>query len=562
MGAEGFVIPVSGESGGTQVRHYRQILLWPLQLLPIREDAQIQRHWELLQKPGPNNPWHEVEDEFCADPGEFQERHYHEFISFLPHVQRFLYGEGGGGRGSPMRVFRRGDVHAVRVRAHPDSAPRVLKVKHIDLYFFYDIDVVLLNVEVHAQDLPLDEAQDLLFRFGRAYPGSWDADGRARNCLADLEWLGAGGEVLAKSDVNSREKFLSFVNRHRAAAVADHWAFLLKPLVLDASSDQGPIRYKQLEYYRMPAMGYLAVEDPAALTRNDFVRLGLLAGPGTDDRLPYAEGYLADFEQKYCYDRFWNTPPRPGDTRFLCVGNALVVVGDARSAPFTDDHTGVQAQFRHQHFLLFLIAHMQRAALLMFSKRLSDAVDGLEIHDPESVKRFKRIIRQNFEIFLRFNHRYWMHDLSDQVQLKALFQMCTQHLGSDGLYADVKEEILDMTQYLDSDSLRRQSNTVLRLTVVTTFGLIGTVVTGFLGMNLLAAAEAPLWHRALFFVAILVPTAWLTLYTIVKSKRLSDFLEALSDEQLSVGEKFGALADVWRRRRLLDEEIREQPHKP
>ena len=43
-----------------------------------------------------------------------------------------------------------------------------------------------------------------------------------------------------------------------------------------------------------------------------------------------------------------------------------------------------------------------------------------------------------------------------------------------------------MNTYLDADSLRRQANTVVRLTVVTIFGLMGTVTTGFLGMNLLA----------------------------------------------------------------------------
>ena len=26
------------------VRHFRQIVLWPLQLMPLRESAQIQRH--------------------------------------------------------------------------------------------------------------------------------------------------------------------------------------------------------------------------------------------------------------------------------------------------------------------------------------------------------------------------------------------------------------------------------------------------------------------------------------------------------------------------------------
>ena len=39
-----------------------------------------------------------------------------------------------------------------------------------------------------------------------------------------------------------------------------------------------------------------------------------------------------------------------------------------------------------------------------------------------------------------------------------------------------------------ADSLRRQANTVVRLTVVTILGLIGTITTGFLGMNLLAEA--------------------------------------------------------------------------
>jgi len=81
--------------------------------------------------------------------------------------------------------------------------------------------------------------------------------------------------------------------------------------------------------------------------------------------------------------------------------------------------------------------------------------------------------------------------------------------------------------------------------VVTTFGLIGTIVTGFLGMNLLAEAEEPLPLRVLYFLLVLAPTVCLTLYTIVKSKRLSDFLEALSDERLSSGRKLDALRKVW-----------------
>jgi hypothetical protein len=97
---------------------------------------------------------------------------------------------------------------------------------------------------------------------------------------------------------------------------------------------------------------------------------------------------------------------------------------------------------------------------------------------------------------------------------------------------------------------------VLRLTVVTTFGLIGTVVTGFLGMNLIAAAEQPPGLKLLYLLLVLVPTIGITFYTVARSKALSDFLEALSDERLSTSAKFRALLAVWRRTR------REPPQRP
>jgi Mg2+ and Co2+ transporter CorA len=215
---------------------------------------------------------------------------------------------------------------------------------------------------------------------------------------------------------------------------------------------------------------------------------------------------------------------------------------------FTNKETGVLSQFRHQYFLLFLIAHFHKAALLMLSDRLVDALNRLEVHNAETVKRFKREIRQNFEIFLRFTHRYWFHELSDQAQAKALFAMCSRHLGTDVLFAEVKDEIQEMSDYLDSDSLRRQANTVVRLTVVTTFGLVGTITTGFLGMNLIAAADSPVLERVLLFVLFFVPSMLFILYLIVRSKRLSDVLEALSDERLPDRAKLATLTDVWRTR--------------
>jgi Mg2+ and Co2+ transporter CorA len=207
------------------------------------------------------------------------------------------------------------------------------------------------------------------------------------------------------------------------------------------------------------------------------------------------------------------------------------------------------SHFRHQFFLLALIPHFHTAALLMLSDRLVTALNRLEIGNAEAVKQFKRAIRELLEVFLRFTHRYWFYEISDQAQARALFSMTREHLGTERVYTELREEIQDMSQYLDSDSLRRQANTVVRLTVVTTAGLIATISTGFLGMNLIDAAQDPLPDRLLFFALVFLPSALLTGFAIVKSKRLSDFLEALSDERLSQRDKLATLVAVWRKKR-------------
>ncbi len=547
---------MSTESNPVCVRQFRQILLWPLRLMPVRgSEGQHAKPWQILADMGDASPWREVVDEYAGDSGRFKERHYNEFVSFLPFVQRFLYGEGrsrtgaAASTGSPMRVFRRSDVRAVRAVLRPETAPITLDIAHVDLYFFLDLDLVLLNVEVSAADLALPQAQDLLYRFGRGYPAGWDAAGHAQNCLFGAEWLDSGGLVLARSDANQADAFMAHVSQHRAPRIAAHWAWLLQPLVSDHSEQTGKLRYRQIEYYRMPQLSYLALDQPRALTRNDFVRLGLVTGapePGKDSKLPYGEQHLCDFEQRYCYDRFWSEHGAAPNTRYVCSGHSLVVLGDANSPFFTSPERGVLAQFRHQHFLLFLIAHFQKAALLMYSDRLAEALKNLDIADAASVRRFKRTIRDSFAGFLRFTHRYWFHEVSEQAQVRALFRMCTSHLELDALYAEVKSRIAEMNHYLETDSLRRQANTVVRLTVVTIFGLIGTVTTGFLGMNLLAEADAPVSHKLGIFATVFVLTTALTVYTMAKSKRLSDFLDVLSDERTTVWQKCKALALVWK----------------
>ena len=536
------------------VKQFRQHFVWPLQLMAAGEGPGIRKHWEVLATPGPDNPWSEVADEITGDPKCFAERHYREFVAFLPYVQQFLYGErdGGGPRGygdSPMRVFRRRDVAGVRV-TFTDHAPILFAVAHIDLYFFYDMDVVILACELAAENLEIDLVHEALYRLGRGYPGGWTEDGAGLNCPERVEFLSASGAVLAASDYRNRDKFLAAVCERRAPRLSAHWEFLLKPLVQDASNEAGPLRYRLLEYYKMPVMAFLAMDDIRCLSRGDYIRLGLITGRGTPATLPFASPFLADFEQRYCYDRYYEEAPsgRWANVRFLCSGYAFVLVGDARAPVVVDPERGLLAQFRHEYFLVFLIAHLHKAALLMLSHRAVAAVRRLNIESDDSVRRFRRETRQSKEIFLRFTHRYWFHEVSDKMQTRELFQKLEDHLGTERLYAEVRDELEDMSNYLDSDALRRQSNTMIRLTVVTILGLILAAVTGFLGMNIISEADAGYAMKVLYFLGTLLAFIALVAYTLVISRRLSEFLDVLTDDRLPGKRKWKAFLRVWRKR--------------
>ncbi len=535
------------------VRHFREVLFWPVQLMPL---ANAQPHWELLAQGGAGNPWRRLKDRFQAGELDFEERHYKEFVAFLPYIQRFIYGESHSrvshdaadpAGGSAIKIFRRRGVDALRLVLREGDAPITLTVEHIELWFFDDINVAFLKVELSASDLSFADVCNLLYRFGRAYPTGWDEHGHGKHNAHRAEWLSADGAVLAASDTDNREKFLSYTREHRSPGIAAHWDFLLRPLVLDPSEETGILRYRQIEYHRMPLMAFLAVDDPRGVSRGDWLRLGLVATLHPDEALPSHDPDVDGFESRYCYDRFWTDTEAGPNTRFLCTGRAFIVVGDARADYFHDRTRGILAQFRHQYVLLFMIAHFHRAALLVFSDRMVDAVHDLDIRAAQSISRFRRRVYAGFEAFLRFTHRYWFHELSERSHVQALYRLCSEHLGNDGLYQEVKEELRDMSQYLDSNAQRQQSTTIVRLTVVTVFSMVGAVVTGFFGMNLLAYADQPLDSRVEFFFIVTLITTVLMLFTLLYSKQLSDVMDVLSDDQKSLRTRLSMLGKAWQR---------------
>ena len=94
---------------------------------------------------------------------------------------------------SPIHVFRRTDVAKVRITVRADEPTITFSIAHIDLYFFYDIDVAILVVEIHGEDMTLAQVHDTMFRFGRVYPTFWNTDGSAGHCCHLTEWIARDG---------------------------------------------------------------------------------------------------------------------------------------------------------------------------------------------------------------------------------------------------------------------------------------------------------------------------------------------------------------------------------
>jgi len=535
------------------IRHFHQILLWPLQI--ISQFAELQaNHWEAFSALTKGHPWEEIPSIFGGDPHTFREQYYKEFVTFLPYVQRFLYGEQRGVTGygsSPMRTFRQRDVSRVRLILYDDPNPIILEVAQANLLFFYDIDIIILVVEVVGRDLPLTVVQEILFKFGRTYPAFWESNGHAGQCFQRVEWLNSAGEILASSAYEDRAKYLDSVGKYRAPAIAQHWDYLLQPLVLHQAEKTLGLRYRQIEYHRMPLMAYLTIDDPRSLTRADFVRLALITRSGDSAQLPYAKSYLADFEQKYCYDRFWDPDAASSDlnSRYLCCGHAFLLIGKAGDKFFIDPNIGLLGQFRHQYFILCLIPHFHKAALHLFSEQLITAISRFDVYQVASLKQFKRDIRKILSGFLRFTHRYWFHEISNQAQVHDLFKMLVQQLGTENLYRNINEAVQEMNQYLESDDLRRQAETVVRLTVVMTLSIVGTITTGFLGMNLLDAVETSWLTKIVIFTLVMIPSGLLTLYTVARSKMLAELLDVVSNEHFSWRAKFNSIKEILESRR-------------
>ncbi len=355
-----------------RVKHLRQILLWPVYLLPLDENAPIQDHWEHLATPSPDNPWREIDDEF-GDPGEFQ-------VAPLQRVRDVP----AAGPALPLRPGS-GPGRAQGLRREPDQdhAPqrRRARARHARQGRRAD----------HARDRPRRSL--FLLRHRHRHPGRRGRHQRSRlraragaavplrprlSCLLGRRTAAA---AIARGRSNGcRRSTTSWPcpTTRTARSICRSSAGTARPASPRIGSICSPARalpQRQEGRDPLPAARILphALHDAASPSRMWRSCRAPTASAwrsatsrAAEQSLPYSETYLHDFEQRYLLRPLFQHGGgrRPEPARAF---SPPAIRWSSSATPsdsfFMNPEGGMLGRFRHQHFLMFLIAHFQKATL-------------------------------------------------------------------------------------------------------------------------------------------------------------------------------------------------------
>lgn len=499
------------------VKKYRHILIWPLLLRgkPLKDPKLplVQRWANQFASGGwkPHPPERKKAGEKLVEPPVYQTSDgfgYEEIVYFHPFVRDFLYGDGKT-KPKDRAVHHLSFDKAKRVRVtftsfrfvkgREETVTLELKVDRVELYLCKP-NVALFVVEVSSpkrvrdgkatdEEVKLAQVLDFQDQFRRIYPPFWydpkegDPEPKPGLCPTAVEWLDGTDNLLAPHDCTEKpDTFKEFTRDGAEPPVFWHWQYFLKeaklvPMRTRHEIDDGTLCYQQIVDERIPAMTYLGVDDPTALTDGDMDRLTFLDAAGTDD-FPYQKEFLAERRKNYTYDRFWDY-----GTRYLCSGYGFTLLGEYGDDTFDKI---LQGHFRTHYFRLGLIAHYLRAALLGFADELSESIKKLagpgdantELGNPA----FRRRVEEIQFAFLKFRSRAWFPEVTNQLQGSELYAIWFKHLNIGTLFQQVDETSERLHDVLTEYETRQLSRTQDYLTKFASVFLPLSLVFSFLSV--------------------------------------------------------------------------------
>lgn len=480
------------------VTTFRQILIWPLLIhstkstdgIVLKDITQklLEKHWHWADQSLGNNAT-QLRDRpgYWAD----QDYDYSEIVYFHSYVRDFLYG-GDGTEASkrPMQVFRREDVHALKVK-FDGTREYKLSVNRMEGYLFESgVFLVVVDVEQtdRARQLMLSDALDLQNVVRMVFPRRWDSKGVPSETPLRACWLDFNGEEIADSvqDFSIKDDFTQIVREQAELPAAKHWRYLVQPFTLYGEHKSDDFAVKQIEDQRIPSMTYLAVPEPRAISDWDFARIAFFDSAGKSSVGSYSDEFLADWADKYAYDRFWQRNPSSGGpevnehntmmrTRWLCSGYGFAVVGASGNSFFTGQ---VAANFRHHYFRMGLIAHFHRATILTFRDQLADATK-------ETGEKFHKRVMKIQQEMTRFRARFWFREVSTQLQGQEIFSWWSDRLGNQTLFDQVTADIAVAEMQVRTEFEKEEAEGINLLTQISGgIGIVGVIFSALALSNL------------------------------------------------------------------------------
>jgi hypothetical protein len=256
---------------------------------------------------------------------------------------------------------------------------------------------------------------------------------------------------------------------------APHWTWLLQPFSTDVAANR--LSAIQLGDDRCTTLAFVAIDDPRnALSRGDMMRLCFADDPGIWT-LPYASGFMKDFENRYCYDRFWGSESEHGDlqSRIMICGYAYTYLGNAKDLGFFMDRAaGAHAIFRHAHVKMALVALFQKTSLLSAAWRLAKLSNFDEAGVPNQPN--KQELDLFYRYFTMFSQKYWFDEISPQEQAREIFAKWRKELRIQELYNEVRQELRDIVEHV-------QTTESVELSRLATFGLPIALTLALLGIT-------------------------------------------------------------------------------
>lgn len=434
---------------------------------------------------------------------------YQAYNYFHPFVRSFWYDS------NLIKRFRHDKLTTLKTQFYGLNASIEFDAA-ADLYHFLpDIGVLVLHLKA-KKTLPLRQAQECLDRLRRIYPPYISGGGSYGGHFPDqVDLLDADGNLIGqytKGDIadlisqaekceknQSRDGKKDRPARAHAHILAGHWAALLKPLgekdgyqVQQLGDDRAALASK-LNLY--PASNTPLIQ---SIDRGNMVRLCFADASGRD-RLPYAQRYLARFEERFCYDRFWYQDEESEDSpsRIMNCGYAFTYLGNGEDSDFfTNEFEGAPVAFRHIYAPMAIIAHFQKAALLVASRRLADLSPYGKNGKPQELDstEFKEMEAN----FIAFTQTYWFNEITPQEQGIELFDMWRRELRLPELYQEHRQELQDIVasiQMRDEAEQTKAANKLNRYALAFALASLWLtclgVLTGMMGMNQLEENANP-----------------------------------------------------------------------